>query len=1128
MGSFTDKPNIDKMEKEKDYKGLVQALSHPDPEVRRKAAEALGRIAEKGEARAVVEAGAVPKLVECLDDADEYVRGNAAYALDRIAWRGEARAVVEAGAVPKLVKCLDDENKGVRANAACALGEIAKGGEARAVVSAGAVPKLVKCLDDAHENVRGNAALALGSIAEKGEARAVVSAGAVPKLVKCLDDENKGVRANAACALGEIAKGGEARAVVDAGAVPRLVERLDDAHEYVRGNAAWALGSIAEKGDARAVVDAGGVPKLVKCLDDENKDVRVNAAWALGEIAYGGEARAVVSAGAVPKLVKCLDDENKDVRGNAAWALGEIAYGGEARAVVSAGAVPKLVECLGDEVDDVRRYPAFALGRIAEKGEARAVVSAGAVPKLVKCLDDENDGVRVNAALALDSIFGGFAESVENELAEFRSMGINTAEEERLVRELKESTERVDWKKCAELVGELTLLVAKHTEKLIVTLRERASEFENELARLHASGIDTQKGENLLNALKESIGQKDLRKCEEFVKEISGLVAQYNQELKRQIASLREQANRFENELARLRASGIDTQKGESSLNALKESIEREDLKKCEELVKEITELMSGYQSELERRITSLREQANRFANDIEKLRASGIDLSRADAMLAELRARIEQTNLRNAEEVAKALTAELERLKEMVKPIIEVEFQDVQDVAVNKWGRATLRFSNQGNDDAKDVICEVSGRIEVDEKMYEIMKLRKGEYVDIEMSIKPLDEGHIPVRVKVRYRRGLDDKEYEEVLKPDLYVGARPSSASAIPERESIEKRYELLEKLHDGRYSTVWKARRRWDGQIVALKLPKEEGGRIFVREMDTVRHLRHPNIVQVFDFNATPPHIAMEFVSGENLKEYLAGKPSEVELGKIFYDTISALIYAFEMRGVVNCDLKPEHIMIDNGRVKIVDWGGCFRTFSSTTSLKEVPFTQPWAPPELVNRERTPDEKTMSHLIGAMMWWAFSGEKPPIKDIENAELNVRNKALKALIRACVQRKPEERPDLITIAEQLNEIFHLNKDVGELRRYKKVDEREKLLLEMTGGVLEEALKRGDMPHIKELLDTLMENFSQKMDAQLREEGRKFIKHIDGLLQLPPPVSLDEDTKNEIRHWVRRLRAKL
>jgi hypothetical protein len=391
----------------------------------------------------------------------------------------------------------------------------------------------------------------------------------------------------------------------------------------------------------------------------------------------------------------------------------------------------------------------------------------------------------------------------------------------------------------------------------------------------------------------------------------------------------------------------------------------------------------------------------------------------------------------------------------------------------------------------------------------------------DIEIGARLTEVKEVPVDKKAKVRDTV--AEVSPVI-----TQPRGVSIPIIPGRESIEKRYELLAKLHDGRYSTVWKARRIWDGQIVALKLPKEEGGKIFLREMETVRHLRHPNIVQVFDFDTTPPHIAMEFVSGENLKEYLARKPSEVELGKIFYDTISALIYAFEMRGVVICDLKPEHIMIDNGRVKIVDWGGCFRPFSSTTSFKEVPFTQPWAPLELVNREQLPDEKTMSYLVGAMMWWVFSGEKPPIKDIENAELNVRNKALKALIRACVQRKPEERPDLITIAEQLNEIFHLNKDVGGLRRYKKVDEREKLLLEMTGGVLEEALKRGDMPHIKELLDTLMENFSQKMDAQLCEEGRMFIEHIDGLLQLPPPVSLDEDTKNEIRHWVRRLGTRL
>jgi len=1187
---IVDKPDIDKMWKEKDYKGLVRALSHLDPEVRRRAAEALGRIARGGEARAVVAAGAVPKLVECLDDVDWIVRVYAADALGVIAEGGEASVVVSAGAVPKLVKCLGDAHENVRWMAAWTLAGIALRGEARAVV-----PKLVKCLDDAHENVRGDAALALGRIALGGEARAVVEAGAVPKLVERLDDAHENVRGNAALALGSIAAKGEARAVVDAGAVPKLVKCLDDAHEYVRGNAADALGRIALGGEARAVVEAGAVPKLVKCLDDADKGVRRNAAWALAWIAAKGEARAVVEAGAVPKLVKCLDDAHEDVRRHAADALGSIAAKGEARAVVEAGAVPKLVGCLNDADENVRGYAAFALACIAAKGEARAVVSAGAVPKLVECLGDADEEVRGYAAEALGAIFRGFTESVEKELARFRSMGINTDEEERLVRELKESTERVDWKKCAELVKKITSLVAKHTEKLIVNQRERASEFENELARLRASGIDTQKGEsslnalkesierkdlrkceelvkeitglvaqynqelkrqieslreqankfenelarlracgidtrkgeNLLNALKESIDQKDLRKCEELVKEITelvaqynqelkrqieslreqankfenelarlracgidtqkgesslnalkesierkdlrkceelvkeitGLVAQYNQELKRQIESLREQANKFENELARLRACGIDTQKGESSLNALKESIEREDLRKCEELVKEITELLSEYQSELERRITSLREQANRFANDLERLRASGIDLSRADAMLAELRASIEQTNLRKAEEVAKALRAELERLKDMVNPEIKVEFQNLRGVGANRWGRATFCVSNQGNDDAIDIVCEISGKIEVYGALPKIDLLKKNERKEIEIRINAQGEGDVPVEVKVKCKRRLDGKAYETVLNPELYIG---EVLSTDPLR-AIRKHYTDMEEVGRGRMGIVYRAVRKDTGEVVALKhyiFPIEE--RQIEKEIFIWRNLEHPHIVKIKNVYLTVPAIEMEYLGGGNLADYIRNEKSisQKKLGAIFYQVVDALCYAYYKRNkgllsrsIINTDLKPEHILFDAGKeqIKITDWGLCKVAGSLSDSSG---LTMHWAAPEQFS-SRIITGYTMSYLVGAIMYYAFShgvepypgrysreqimymklqNEKPSMDVLRKQKVP---EELIQLIDRCLEQDYANRPTLIEIGEALNRIFELGEPVQRLRAY-------------------------------------------------------------------------------------------
>jgi len=100
-----------KLKAKKDVKGFIKALDIYYPGVEERAAEALREIGEP----------AVEPLIKALGDSDEYVRKKAAEALGKI---GDARAV------KPLIKALGDSDMGVRENAAWALGEI---GDARAV-----------------------------------------------------------------------------------------------------------------------------------------------------------------------------------------------------------------------------------------------------------------------------------------------------------------------------------------------------------------------------------------------------------------------------------------------------------------------------------------------------------------------------------------------------------------------------------------------------------------------------------------------------------------------------------------------------------------------------------------------------------------------------------------------------------------------------------------------------------------------------------------------------------------------------------------------------------------------------------------------------------------------------------
>ena len=200
------KPDVEKMEKNKDINGLTKALKDQDEHVRWKAAGALGNM---GDTRAVE-----PLIQTLKDDVD--VRWAAALALGKI---GDAKAV------EPLIQALKDESSSVREIAAGALGNI---GDVRAVE-----PLIQTLKDDVHD-VRHVAAEALVKIGKP-------AAEPLSKTLK-YEDRVRGseVRRITAMVLGKIG---------DARAVEWLTSTANDPKEepIVRWEAKEALKKIKEK-----------------------------------------------------------------------------------------------------------------------------------------------------------------------------------------------------------------------------------------------------------------------------------------------------------------------------------------------------------------------------------------------------------------------------------------------------------------------------------------------------------------------------------------------------------------------------------------------------------------------------------------------------------------------------------------------------------------------------------------------------------------------------------------------------------------------------------------------------------------------------------------------------------------
>jgi tetratricopeptide (TPR) repeat protein len=148
---------------------------------------------------------------------------------------------------------------------------------------------------------------------------------------------------------------------------------------------------------------------------------------------------------------------------------------------------------------------------------------------------------------------------------------------------------------------------------------------------------------------------------------------------------------------------------------------------------------------------------------------------------------------------------------------------------------------------------------------------------------------------------------------------------------------RYRLTERLGRGGMAEVYRAYQPSLDREVAIKvmhgyLAEDEGfvGR-FKREARAVASLRHPHIVQVYDFDIEDDtyYMVMEYISGETLKVRLRQRNAEGrrmplgEVARIFRDLCDALDYA-HAQGRVHRDIKPANIMFDGERLVLTDFG------------------------------------------------------------------------------------------------------------------------------------------------------------------------------------------------------------
>ncbi len=238
-----------------------------------------------------------------------------------------------------------------------------------------------------------------------------------------------------------------------------------------------------------------------------------------------------------------------------------------------------------------------------------------------------------------------------------------------------------------------------------------------------------------------------------------------------------------------------------------------------------------------------------------------------------------------------------------------------------------------------------------------------------------------------------------------ELFMSARaPALAAVTRDTGSLSGlvigHYEVQESIGRGGMAEVYRGRHLRLGRTVAIKvLPASLASEAdfrerFEREARAIAALKHPNIVQVFDFGDFEGmhYMVMEYVAGKDLARRLLDAPRLplVQAVRMMEGVASALDYA-HAQGLVHRDVKPSNVLLeplgifseagdeqvrailtDFGIAKIVAGGGRSTTGGAMGTLD-------YMAPEQVRASEQIDGRADLYALGVMMYEMVAGRLP-----------------------------------------------------------------------------------------------------------------------------------------------------
>lgn len=259
----------------------------------------------------------------------------------------------------------------------------------------------------------------------------------------------------------------------------------------------------------------------------------------------------------------------------------------------------------------------------------------------------------------------------------------------------------------------------------------------------------------------------------------------------------------------------------------------------------------------------------------------------------------------------------------------------------------------------------------------------------------------------------------------------------------------YRITQKVSVGGMGTVYKAQHTLIGKLAAVKVlhPELRSNREvvnrFFNEAKATTQIKHPGIVEIFDFGYLPSgdgYIVMEFLEGVSLARRMRkGKMAEGKAALLLKSACSALAAAHG-KHIVHRDLKPDNIflcpdpeapggertkLLDFGIAKLSDVGALGGSAATRTGM--VMGTPTYMAPEQCSGAGAIDHRADLYALGCIFYEMVCGVPPFEAEGAGALLGMHlyvepkpptshetsiSEAAEALIVSLLKKDPAQRP--------------------------------------------------------------------------------------------------------------------